>query len=110
MMLLLKVMRCEVPSRHSSGVLPVKRGPGGRQVLVGGPGERAVIDDHVVGAADRGDGVVVVARQARPAAVARPHADVPDDHVVRGDVDAAADQRDAGRGRGLAGDSEDRVR
>ena len=27
MMLLLKVMRCEVPLRHSSGVLPVKRGP-----------------------------------------------------------------------------------
>ena len=27
MMLLLKVMRCERPLRHSSGVLPVKRGP-----------------------------------------------------------------------------------
>ena len=27
MMLLLKVIRCEVPLRHSSGVLPVKRGP-----------------------------------------------------------------------------------
>ena len=27
MMLLLKVMRCEVPLRHSSGELPVKRGP-----------------------------------------------------------------------------------
>ena len=27
MMLLLNVMRCDVPLRHSSGVLPVKRGP-----------------------------------------------------------------------------------
>ena len=27
MMLLLKVTRCDVPLRHSSGVLPAKRGP-----------------------------------------------------------------------------------
>ena len=27
MMLWLNVMRCDVPSRHSAGVVPVKRGP-----------------------------------------------------------------------------------
>ena len=45
MRLLLKVMRWEVPSRHSAGVLPLKRGPEadrlsyyhhqGRQYMVG---------------------------------------------------------------------------
>ena len=43
----------------------------------------------------------------RHAGVAGAHADVLDDHVVRGDVDAAADQRDARRRRGLAGDGQE---
>ena len=109
MRLLLKVMRCDVPSRHSSGVVAVEARPGGRQVLVGGPGQRAVVDDHVVRAALRGDRVEVAAAPSRGAGLAGPHADVPHDHVVRGDVDAAADQRDAGRRRGLAGDGEERL-
>ena len=65
MMLLLKVMRCEVPSRHSSGVSPREARARRRQVLVGRPGQRAVVDDHVV-RADGDDRVEVAAAHASP--------------------------------------------
>ena len=61
MMLLLKVMRCDVPLRHSSGVVPVKRGPEAERFSSVRPGERAVIDDDVV--APR---LVEIASKSRP--------------------------------------------
>ena len=57
MMLLEMVIRCEVCARHSSGVSPVEAAPGGSDVLVGRPGQRAMIDDHIVSAVAGADGI-----------------------------------------------------
>ena len=81
---------------------------GGRQVLVDGPGHRAMIDDHVVRALRR-ERIRLAAAALRRVGRARAHANVLQHHVVRRDVDAGANQRDAGRRRGLAGDGEERL-
>ncbi len=80
---------------------------GGREVFIDGPGERAVIDDHVVGI-HRGDRVGLPAAALFGAGRAGTNAQVLDDHIVRRDVDARLDERDAGRGRSLSGDGEKR--
>ena len=69
---------------------------GGREVLVHRPGEGAMINDQIVRARGR-DGVFGEARRARLAIVARPDAQVLDDHVVGLHINAAANQRDARR-------------
>src|SRR5688572_18379213 len=76
----------------------------GRQVLVGGPGQRTMVDDDVPGRDGR-NGVVVAARKPWASTVSGPDPYVPDHHVVRGNIEAAADQRDARRRGGLAGNS-----
>src|SRR5690606_9316198 len=80
----------------------------GRQALVRAPGQRTVVDNHVP-RADGGDRVEVETAAPGLAGVAGPHAQVAHDHVVGGDVDAAADQGDAGRRRSLAGDGQVRL-
>ena len=74
-----------------------------RHVLVGGPGERAVIGNHVHRAADGREGVFLPAAFLRRAGFTDLHADVLEHDVVRADVDAAADQSNARRRGGLAG-------
>ena len=69
-----------------------------------------MVDDHVV----RARSVENASSRSQPlrfalAGSAGAHADVLEDHVVRRDVDAAANQRDAGRRRGLAGDGQERL-
>ena len=101
MRLLLNVMRREVPSRHSSGVSPVKRGPDADRFS-----SVAQVSEQWSTMTSCAP-MVEIASKSWPLSLAQPaspgpHADVLHDHVVRGDVDAAADQRDAGRRRGLA--------
>jgi hypothetical protein len=61
-----------------------------------------VIDDHVFKLALDADGVPHIAFADETAA----HAQVPDDDVAGGHVDAAVDERYAFGGRGLAGDGD----
>ena len=89
-------------------VFAVEARAGRAQVLVGGPGERAVVDDHVVRAAHGGDGVDVAGAPGH-AAVARPDAEVADDHIVGGDGQPALDDRHPGMRRGLPGDGQERL-
>jgi hypothetical protein len=62
-----------------------------------------MVDDHVV-RRDRPEGVGLPAAPLGLSVGARADADVPDHHVVRTDVEARLDERDAGRGRGLSRD------
>src|SRR6185369_906715 len=82
---------------------------GRRQVLVGCPGERAVVDDDVGGAVERRQPVALPAGMLGKTGLAGSHAQVLDDDVARAHVDAAADQRDAGRRRRLAGNRDVRI-
>src|SRR5688572_33067614 len=66
-----------------------------------------MIDDEIVGA-DRGEGVFIPTAMPRLSSGTGANAQMLDDDVVRGDINAAADKRDTGRGRGLARDSEKR--
>src|SRR5439155_3879255 len=72
----------------------------GRQILVACPGEAAMVDDHVMRAADGGNAVRFPTERRLPRA-SDPDPYMLDDDVVRPDVDAAADQRDSRRRRGL---------
>ena len=91
MMLLLKVMRWLTLLRHSSGVLPTKRLPDADRFSSRRPLERAMVDDHVGGRADRAHRVGFPA-ESRLVRIADAHADVPDHDVVGANVDAAANQ------------------
>ena len=69
-----------------------------------------MVDDDVVGAALGGDGVDRRGPCVGAAGHAGADADVLHDHFVRGDIHAAADQRDARAGRCLACDVEEGLR
>src|SRR5690606_17699872 len=79
-----------------------------RQVLIRRPSERTVIDNEVV-CGCRGDSILAPVTALRRAGLARTYADVPDDDIVSGDVDAAANDRYPGGWRGLAGNREERL-
>ncbi|MEY4010681.1 MAG: hypothetical protein RLZZ93_1374 [Actinomycetota bacterium] len=74
------------------------------EVLVDAPRERAMVDDDVVRVLEGGEAVGLPAARLRVTGLAGAHANVADDNIVGADEQASADERDAGRGGGLAGD------
>ncbi len=78
------------------------------QILIDRPRQRTVIDDDVVGADGR-ERIGLPAAAWANAGRSGAYADVLQDYVVRQQVDAGADQRDAGGGRRLSGDRQERL-
>src|SRR5690606_16072067 len=73
------------------------------EILVGRPGEGAMIDDDVVRSAARGQCIDLPAAHLFRTGLARPDADVLHDDVVGEDGETAPDQRDSRGRRSLTG-------
>src|SRR5579885_3775323 len=82
----------------------------GRKVLIYSPGHRTVVDDDVVALRSLGGDLRLPPAPLGLARIAHSHADVLEQDVVGGDVDASADEGDARRWRGLPRDGDERLR
>ena len=101
------VMRCGAAPGGSVGAIETRAAH--REVFVSGPGKAAVVDDDLARAAAGGDAVVVVAAALGSAIATGAEHQVLHDHVVRGDVEFALDQRHARAGCGLASQRDEGV-
>ncbi len=88
--------------------VPGKARPGSGQIFVGRPSAGTMIHNHIMGAARRGDTVHFPAAVLGAIHATGPDAEMLKNDIMRSNKNAAADQSDARRGRGLAGHSDER--
>src|SRR5262249_3033488 len=82
------------------------------EILVDAPGDRAMVDEDVLDrrpVLQRLDRDAVATAWAGASELTDADADMPEDDVAGADLKHAADERDAGRGRRLAGDGRERL-